>query len=55
MEEKPMTKAQTGTKSYVTCKTGDGREKTSEYRLSETTLPIFETYEKTPKKAGFRL
>jgi hypothetical protein len=45
-----MTKAQTGTESYVTCKTGGGRVKTLENRLSETTLPKFETYEKTPKK-----
>ncbi len=49
-----MTKAQTGTESYVTCKTGDGRVKTLEYRSSETTFPVFERSEKTPKKASFR-
>jgi len=48
-----MTKAQTGTEPYVTCKTGGGRVKTLEYRSSETTLPMFETYEKTKKKASF--
>ena len=49
-----MTKAQTVTKSYVTCKTGDGLVKTLENRSSEKTLPRFDTYEKTTKKASFR-
>jgi hypothetical protein len=50
-----MTKAQTGTESYVTCKTGGGRVKTLEYRSSETTLPMFERCEKTKKSASSRL
>lgn len=45
-----MAKAQTGTESYVTCKTGDGRVKTLDNRASETTLPSFENYEKTQRK-----
>jgi hypothetical protein len=49
-----MTRVQTETESYVLCKTGGGRVMTLEYRLSETTLPVFELSEQTPKKASFR-